>query len=354
MTDRRLLDSRFATASKDKGAPRVVLVTGGAGFIGSNLCRRLINAGDRVICIDNLETGRTDNIEGLLPHPDFEFFLHDIVDPFTVSGRIDRIYNLACPGSPPKYQRDPVHTFKTSVIGGENLLRIAESKGARILQSSTSEVYGDPDVSPQSEEYRGLVNTIGPRACYDEGKRAAETLFHDTYEQANVDVRIARIFNTYGPGMDPTDGRVVSNFIMQALLDEPLTVYGDGSQTRSFCYISDMLDGLEALMEGDLSVGTIHDPVNLGNPGEFSILQLADLVLELTGSSSEISYHDLPRDDPRQRRPDITRACELLGWEPEVPLTDGLQATIPYFRRQIERMQQGSDLHTVQAQGGVS
>lgn len=251
MTGVRKFSPQFSAMVNDADQGRCVLVAGGAGFIGSNLCDRLIAQGDRVICIDNLETGRSENIAHLIGHPGFAFFLHDIIEPFQVEGPVDRIYNLACPASPPKYQRDPVHTFKTSVLGALNLLELARLKGARILQSSTSEVYGDPDVHSQSEDYRGLVNTVGPRSCYDEGKRAAETLFHDVHERDRVDIRIARIFNTYGPRMDPEDGRVVSNFVMQALSGLPLTIYGDGQQTRSFCYIDDMLDGLTALMETD-------------------------------------------------------------------------------------------------------
>jgi len=300
---------------------------------------RLISEGDRVICVDNLETGRQENIAGLLEHPNFAFFLHDIIDPFSIEGPVDRIYNLACPGSPPKYQRDPLHTFKTSVIGGINLLELAEEKGARILQSSTSEVYGDPDVSPQSETYRGLVNTVGPRSCYDEGKRGAETLFHEMHEREGVDTRIARIFNTYGPKMDPEDGRVISNFIVQAFTGQNLTIYGDGHQTRSFCFIDDMLDGWIALMETENSFGKIDDPVNLGNPGEFTIAELADIVLELTGTDVGISYHDLPQDDPRRRCPDISRAGRLLGWAPKIPLREGLGPTIEYFREELKRKQ---------------
>ena len=312
------------------------MVAGGAGFIGSNLSHRLISAGDRVICVDNMETGRHQNITDLFAHPDFAFFRHDIVEPFGIDGPIDRIYNLACPGSPPKYQRDPLHTFKTSIIGGINLLALAEEKSARILQSSTSEVYGDPDVSPQSEDYRGRVNTIGPRACYDEGKRATETLFHEMHDCKGVDTRIARIFNTYGPRMDPEDGRVVSNFIIQACTGADLTVYGDGLQTRSFCHIDDMLDGLITLMETDSATFTIDDPVNLGNPGEFTVLELADLVREMTGSDSKLAFRKLPVDDPRQRRPDIARAKQLLGWEPKVQLRDGLAPTIDYFRGELD------------------
>lgn len=323
-------------ACEDPGGHETILVTGGAGFIGSNLCDRLIARGDRVICIDNLDTGRSENIAHLLVHPNFAFFLHDIIEPFEIEGRVTQIYNLACPASPPKYQRDPVHTFKTSVLGALHLLELARAKGARILQSSTSEVYGDPDVALQSESYRGLVNTVGPRACYDEGKRAAETLFHDVHHRDRVDIRIARIFNTYGPRMDPEDGRVVSNFVVQALTGQPLTIYGDGMQTRSFCYIEDMLDGLMALMETDTAG---FDPVNLGNPGEFTMRELATLVQDLTGSRMPTVFHDLPRDDPRHRCPDITRAQRLLGWSPKVALREGLVPTIAYFRDEVMRDQ---------------
>ncbi|PCD75544.1 NAD-dependent dehydratase [Pseudothioclava arenosa] len=337
MTGVRKFSPQFSAMVNEADQGRCVLVAGGAGFIGSNLCDRLIAQGDRVICIDNLETGRSENIAHLIGHPGFAFFLHDIIEPFQVEGPVERIYNLACPASPPKYQRDPVHTFKTSVLGALNLLELARLKGARILQSSTSEVYGDPDVHSQNEDYRGLVNTVGPRSCYDEGKRAAETLFHDVHERDRVDIRIARIFNTYGPRMDPEDGRVVSNFVVQALSGLPLTIYGDGQQTRSFCYIDDMLDGLTALMETDTAG---YDPVNLGNPGEFTMRELAEIVLEMTGAQVPVTYCDLPRDDPHQRCPDITRARRLLGWAPRVPLREGLAPTIAYFRDQIRERQQ--------------
>lgn len=324
----------------EKGATtKTIVIAGGAGFIGSNLSHRLIAEGNRVICIDNMETGRNENIAGLLTHPNFDFFLHDILEPIQIDGPVDRIYNMACPGSPPKYQRDPIHTFKTSVLGGMNLLELAEEKGARILQSSTSEVYGDPDVSPQKESYRGSVNTVGPRSCYDEGKRGAETLFYEMHERRGVDTRIARIFNTYGPRMDPEDGRVVSNFVMQALMGEDLTIYGDGAQTRSFCYISDLLKGLITLMEGEDPLGTISSPVNLGNPGEFTILELAETVLNMTGSKSKLVYRDLPVDDPHQRCPDISRAKSILGWEPQVPLKEGLIPTIAYFKGELSGRQ---------------
>lgn len=318
---------------------KTVLVAGGAGFIGSNLIRRLLDRGDRVICLDNFSTGRFENIAGLVAHPHFRWVQHDIVEPFTIKTPIARIYNLACPASPPKYQADPLQTIKTSVIGAINLLGLAEEKGARILQSSTSEVYGDPDHSPQEESYRGNVNTVGPRACYDEGKRAAETLFFEGHRQAHVDVRIARIFNTYGPRMDPQDGRVISNFIMQALTGVPLTIYGDGRQTRSFCYVSDMLDGLIALMDAPRGLATVHDPVNLGNPGEFNMLELAQMVRDLVGAPVPLSFHPLPQDDPLQRRPDISRARGLLGWAPRVSLHEGLAQTIEYFRAELAETQ---------------
>lgn len=339
MSDKSFFKPGFSSTFDHGTQRKTIIIAGGAGFIGSNLCKRLIEAGERVICIDNLSTGRRENIAGLIAHPNFAFYLHDIVKPFGISGPVHQIYNLACPASPPKYQIDPIHTFKTSIIGAVNLLRVAELKRARILQSSTSEVYGDPEISPQAESYRGQVNTVGPRACYDEGKRATETLFYEMHRQRQIDVRIARIFNTYGPRMDPDDGRVVSNFIVQALQDQALTVYGDGSQTRSFCYIEDMLDGLMALMEADSALSTISDPVNLGNPGEFNMLELAQMVREMTDTRADIEFRPLPKDDPHQRRPDIGRAKGLLGWEPHVPLRLGLMATIPYFRAQIEQGQ---------------
>lgn len=292
-----------------------------------------------MICLDNLSTGRSENIACFLSNPDFSFIRHDITRPFSIIGAVDQIYNLACPASPPRYQEDPLHTFITSVIGAINLLQLAETKHARILQSSTSEVYGDPDHSPQEEAYRGHVNTVGPRSCYDEGKRAAETLFYEMHRQRAVDVRIARIFNTYGPNMDPKDGRVVSNFIVQALLGSPITIYGAGTQTRSFCYIDDMLDALTALMDAPETRATIHDPVNLGNPGEFTVLELAELVVGMTRSRSPLTHRPLPTDDPRQRRPAIERAETLLGWAPKVPLHEGIAKTIPYFRAELERTQ---------------
>ncbi len=312
-----------------------ILVAGGAGFVGGHLCDRLISQGHRVICLDNLLTGRMANIQHLLDHPDFKLVLHDIIEPLTalaplVQGKISQIYNLACAASPKKYQADPIHTFKTNVLGAINLLELADMHGARILQSSTSEVYGDPQISPQPESYRGYVNTVGPRSCYDEGKRAVETLFHDYHESHGIQTRIARIFNTYGPGMCPTDGRVISNFVVQALENHPITVYGDGTQTRSFCYISDLLDGLTALMAAPDSM---CDPINIGNPLEFTMNELAETVRNAVGSHSPITHLELPVDDPKQRRPDITAAKTLLGWVPKVSLAEGLANTIPYFAR---------------------
>ncbi|MDP6428730.1 MAG: SDR family oxidoreductase [Rhodospirillales bacterium] len=304
-----------------------VLVTGGAGFIGSHLCERLVAAGDDVICLDNYFTGVKDNIAALLPQTNFELLRHDVT--FSLYVEVDEIYNLACPASPIHYQYDPVQTTKTSVHGAINMLGLAKRTGAKILQASTSEVYGDPDVHPQAEDYRGNVNAIGPRGCYDEGKRCAETLFFDYYRQHNLNIRVARIFNTYGPRMRADDGRVVSNFIVQALRGEALTIYGDGKQTRSFCFVDDMIDGLVALMAApDTETG----PVNLGNPDEFSIRQLAELVIELAGAKVEIETRPLPEDDPMQRCPDITRARETLDWQPSIKLRDGLADTISYFK----------------------
>lgn len=303
------------------------LITGGAGFVGSHLCERLVNAGEDVICVDNFYTGDKDNIRHLLGHPNFEMIRHNVWLPLFVE--VDRIYNLACPASPIHYQNDPVSTTKTSVLGAINMLGLAKRRKARILQASTSEVYGDPIEHPQTESYWGNVNPIGTRACYDEGKRCAETLFFDYHRQCGVDIRVTRIFNTYGPKMHPRDGRVVSNFICQALAGEDLTVYGDGSQTRSFCYIDDLVDGLILMMNQDQETG----PVNLGNPNEFSILELADTVLRLTGSKSKIILKPLPSDDPVQRQPDIRLAREKLGWDPKVVLEDGLKETIAYFQR---------------------
>ena len=305
-----------------------ILVTGGAGFIGSNLCERLLDENCSVICLDNLFTGKIENIQHLLSNPNFEFVEHDVVDPF--SAKVDEIYNLACPASPPHYQYNAIKTIKTSVLGMINMLGLAKRCKARILQASTSEVYGDPKVHPQREDYWGNVNPIGIRSCYDEGKRCAETLMMDYYRQNNVDIRIVRIFNTYGPNMAPDDGRVVSNFILQALKGEDITIYGDGTQTRSFCYVDDLVDGMIKMMEGSF-IG----PVNLGNPSERTILDFAKLIIELTGSKSKIIYKPLPSDDPTQRKPDITLAKEKLGWEPKVNIEEGLLKTIEYFKELI-------------------
>ena len=305
-----------------------VLVTGGAGFLGSHLCERLLARGDDVLCVDNYFTGRKDNIAHLLGDPHFEAMRHDITHPLFVE--VDEIYNLACPASPIHYQFDPVQTTKTSVIGAINMLGLAKRLKAKIFQASTSEVYGDPTAHPQPESYRGNVNPIGPRACYDEGKRCAETLFFDYYRQHNLRIRVARIFNTYGPRMHPNDGRVVSNFIVQALRNEPITLYGDGSQTRAFCYVDDLIDGFLALMAAP---DAITGPVNLGNPVETSVRQLAEMVLELTGSRSTLVYRELPVDDPVQRCPDIAQAKAELGWQPRADLREGLTRTIAYFDR---------------------
>ncbi len=323
-------------------APLHILITGGAGFIGSNLCDRLVQRGHRVICLDNLQTSRIDNIRPLINHPRFTFLKHDIVDPVEISGPVDRIYNLACPASPVHYQRDPVATLKTNVLGALNVLKLAREKGARVLQASTSEVYGDPDVHPQPESYWGNVNPTGPRACYDEGKRCAETLFFDFHRRYKLPVKVARIFNTYGPRMLENDGRVVSNFIVQALRGMPLTIYGDGQQTRSFCYIDDLLDRLELLME---SPADVTGPFNLGNPHEVPVREIARLVIERTKSTSTIEHRPLPEDDPKRRRPLIARALERLGWSPRVDLERGLQATIDYFTL---RQFQGSDAPLMQ------
>ncbi|EKX55852.1 dTDP-glucose 4,6-dehydratase [Rhodobacter sp. AKP1] len=305
---------------------KVILVTGGAGFVGSHLCERLIAEGHSVVCLDNLLTGRKQNVAGLLGHPQFRFLEQDILSRIDWQGPLDEIYNLACAASPPLYQRDPIHTFRTCTEGVLNLLALARATGARILQASTSEVYGDPEISPQHEGYRGCVNTVGPRACYDEGKRAAETLFWEFGAHQGLEVRIARIFNTYGPRMSPEDGRVVSNFIVQALTRSDITLYGDGMQTRSFCYVDDLVAGLMALMASEVS-----EPVNLGNPGEFTMRELAEMVLAQTGSSSRLVHRPLPVDDPRQRRPDIAQAARLLGWAPTVPLAEGIARTIRHF-----------------------
>ncbi|MEW2915920.1 UDP-glucuronic acid decarboxylase family protein [Ruegeria sp. ANG10] len=305
-----------------------ILVTGGAGFLGSHLCEALLKQGHEVLCVDNFFTGRRGNLHHLLQNPRFEVMRHDVTFPLYVE--VDEIYNLACPASPFHYQHDPVQTTKTAVHGAINMLGLAKRVGARILQASTSEIYGDPQIHPQTEDYVGHVNPIGPRSCYDEGKRCAETLFFDYYRQHNLPIKVARIFNTYGPNMHPDDGRVVSNFIMQALNGEPITIYGDGSQTRSFCFVSDLIDGLIKLME---SSDDVTGPINLGNPVELSIRELAESVIRQTGSKSELVQRPLPPDDPIQRQPDITRAQEQLGWSPHVPLEEGLEATIAYFRR---------------------
>jgi len=311
---------------------RRVLVTGGAGFLGSHLCDRLIAAGHDVLCVDNFYTGSKDNIAGLIGNPFFELVRHDVTFPLYVE--VDEIYNLACPASPVHYQYNPVQTVKTSVHGAINMLGLAKRVRARILQASTSEVYGDPTVHPQHEGYWGHTNPIGLRACYDEGKRCAETLFFDYHRQHRVAIRVARIFNTYGPRMHPNDGRVVSNFIMQALRNEPITIYGDGAQTRSFCYVEDLIGGLVALMN---AAPGVTGPVNLGNPHEFTIAELAALVIELTGSRSTLVRRPLPSDDPRQRCPDIGVAARDLGWTPRVALRDGLAQTITYFDAQLKR-----------------
>jgi UDP-glucuronate decarboxylase len=309
-----------------------VLVTGGAGFLGSHLCEQLLERGHDVLCVDNYFTGAKDNIVHLLDHPYFEVIRHDVTFPLYVE--VKEIYNLACPASPVHYQFDPVQTTKTSVHGAINMLGLAKRVKAKILQASTSEVYGDPDVHPQTEEYHGNVNTIGPRACYDEGKRCAETLFFDYYRQHKLNIRVARIFNTYGPRMHPNDGRVVSNFIVQALQGKPITVFGDGGQTRSFCYVDDLIRGLIALMEAP---DTVTGPINLGNPGEFTILELAEKVIDMTGSRSKIDFHPLPQDDPTQRCPDITKARKHLDWQPVTQLQDGLTKTIAYFDELLKK-----------------
>jgi UDP-glucuronate decarboxylase len=307
-----------------------ILVTGGAGFLGSHLCERLLKDGQEVVCIDNLFTGRKSNIEHLRSNPRFEFVRHDVIDPFKFE--VDQIYNLACPASPPHYQYNPIKTIKTSVMGSINCLGLAKRLRARVFQASTSEVYGDPQVHPQPESYWGNVNPIGKRSCYDEGKRCAETLFFDYHRENKVDIRVVRIFNTYGPRMHEADGRVVSNFIVQALRGEDLTIYGDGSQTRSFCYVDDLIEGFVRFMAQTEIVG----PMNLGNPGEFTMLQLAQLTLKLVGGKSKIVHKPLPSDDPKQRRPDITLARKVLnGWEPAIPLEEGLQRTIGYFKTKV-------------------
>lgn len=317
---------------KKKAFTSCVLVAGGAGFLGSHLCDHYLARGYRVICLDNLSTGRISNVEQLLGKPGFEFVEHDIIERFETASNVDLIFNMACPASPPKYQADPLRTFRTNIYGADNLLKLACEKKARILQASTSEVYGDPQVTPQREDYLGNVNTVGPRSCYDEGKRGAETLFYEYRQQYDLDVRIARIFNTYGPRMDPEDGRVVSNFVTQALRGDEITVYGNGAQTRSFCFVDDLVRGLTALMH--LPTAPAH-PVNLGNPEEFNMLELANVVLSHTASKSKIVFKDLPADDPQKRRPDISAATRLLDWKPTCRLQEGLQRTIPYFAAEL-------------------
>ncbi|MGC6499436.1 MAG: UDP-glucuronic acid decarboxylase family protein [Henriciella sp.] len=312
--------------------PRI-MITGGAGFIGSHLCDRLLERGDEVLCVDNFFTGARSNVEHLIGHKRFELMRHDVTFPLFVE--TDQIYNMACPASPVHYQFDPVQTTKTSVHGAINMLGLAKRTKARILQASTSEVYGDPNIHPQTEDYWGHVNPIGPRSCYDEGKRCAETLFFDYHRQHQLDIKVARIFNTYGPRMHPNDGRVVSNFIVQALKGEDITLYGDGEQTRSFCYVDDLVDGLIALMD---SPEGVTGPINLGNPGEFTIKELAEQVIDLTGSTSNMVHKPLPQDDPRQRQPDISRAADQLNWAPKVALRDGLRKTIAYFDGLLARM----------------
>jgi UDP-glucuronate decarboxylase len=309
-----------------------IVVTGGAGFIGSNLCDRLVQKGHRVICVDNLFTGQFANIRPLVNHPRFTFIEQDVRERLMIPGPVDRIYNLACPASPRHYQRDPIGTMKTCVVGALHALELARDKGARVLQASTSEVYGDPEMHPQPESYVGHVNITGPRACYDEGKRAAETLFFDYHRLHRVPIKVARIFNTYGPRMLENDGRVVSNFIVQALRNEPITLYGDGSQTRSFCYVDDLLNGLELLMESSLD---ITGPCNLGNPHEITVKEIARMVLDQTKSRSRLEHRPLPQDDPKRRKPVIERARSLLGWRPGVSIEDGLRATIDYFALKI-------------------
>lgn len=318
---------------------KTAIVAGGAGFLGSHVCEMLLAHGHRVLCIDNFVTGDRENLRSVRNHPRFSLLSHDICEPLHLDVAIDMIFNLACAASPPHYQADPVHTMRTCVVGTLNLLELAEHCNARFLQASTSEVYGDPDLHPQNEEYTGSVNCTGPRACYDEGKRAAEAMCFDFIRSGRVDTRVARIFNTYGPRMHPNDGRVVSNLIMQALRSEPLTIYGDGSQTRSFCYVTDLVDALDRLMQADPAP---EGPINLGNPGEFTILELADLILDMTGSSSSICFLPLPADDPRRRQPDIGRAIELLDWRPMTRLRDGLAMTVEHFQKIADTVDEDS------------
>jgi UDP-glucuronate decarboxylase len=336
-----------------KSGPRA-LVAGGAGFLGNHLCERLLAEGERVICVDNLQTGALDNLRRFARDSRFEFLDADVCDPLPASLRADRVYNLACPASPPLYQADPVHTMMTSVVGTRNLLDVAQRSGGRFVQASTSEVYGDPEEHPQRESYRGSVNPIGIRACYDEGKRAGETLCFDYLRSFDVDVRVARIFNTYGPRMRPDDGRIVSNLIVQALAGDALTIYGGGEQTRSFCYVDDLVDGLIRLMRIDPNP---RAPVNLGNPEEYTINALAELVLDLTQSPSPLVYRPLPQDDPQCRRPDISRAAEVLGWRPRIPVRQGLAATIAWFDAGIARRWRDpapSDFALAAAAGGAA
>jgi UDP-glucuronate decarboxylase len=325
------MDNKNET-KREYHARKRILVTGGAGFVGSHLCDALLAAGHEVLCADNFFTGNKANIESLLDHPYFELLRHDVTFPLYVE--VDEIYNLACPASPIHYQHDPVQTLKTSVHGAINMLGLAKRLKARILQASTSEVYGDPNVHPQPEEYWGNVNPIGPRSCYDEGKRCAETLFFDYHRQFRLPIKVARIFNTYGPRMHPNDGRVVSNFIVQALRGDPITIYGDGKQTRSFCFVADLVEGLRRLMD---SPEDTTGPINLGNPGEFTMIELAEAVIRLTGSASPMVFRPAPVDDPRQRQPDITKARAKLGWEPTIPLEQGLVHTIAYFDKLLSR-----------------
>ena len=324
----RLIASRHPSPMSE--APRKIVVTGGAGFLGSHLCERLLAEGHEVLCVDNFQTGREANLETLRGHPRFELLRHDVTVPLFVQA--DEIYNLACPASPVHYQHDPLSTVKTNVLGAIHMLALAQHAGAKVFQASTSEVYGDPEQHPQREDYWGHVNPIGPRACYDEGKRCAETLFFDTHRSRGVPIKVARIFNTYGPRMRADDGRVVSNFIVQALRNRPLTIYGDGHQTRSFCYVDDLIDGFLALMA---SPADVTGPVNLGNPGEFTVRELAEQVIALTGSRSPIVHRPLPVDDPARRRPDIARAEALLQWRPAVPLVEGLRRTVDWFEAEL-------------------
>jgi UDP-glucuronate decarboxylase len=319
---------------KDRDCTTTVLVAGGAGFVGSHLCDALLAQGNDVICVDSFLTSNPANVTPLQNNPNFTLIQHDICDRLSINRPIDQIYNLACPASPPQYQADPIHTMMTSVCGTGNLLQLAERHGASFLQASTSEVYGDPKEHPQREDYWGNVNCTGPRACYDEGKRAAEALCFDALRLGKVDARVVRIFNTYGPRMQPNDGRIISNLIVQAIRNEPLTIYGSGEQTRSFCYVSDLVDGLKALMGLDTNPGV---PINLGNPGEFTIRELAEMVRAMIPTQSTIVHKPLPADDPQKRRPDITRAKTLLGWEPLIPLSDGLSQTIAWFEHLLSQ-----------------